>query len=98
MKKFKSVAPLTLTHIQTDNGGEFANHFEIFLEKNGIVHFHTYPRCPKMNTEIERFNRTLSDAFIKQNRNLLAYDIDTLYICVYSYLRHLMKGDVRWKK
>ena len=26
--------------------------------------------------EIERFNRTLSDAFIKQNRMLLAYDID----------------------
>lgn len=76
MKKFKSVAPLNLTHVQTDNGSEFANHFEIYLEKNGIVHFHTYPRCPKMNTEIERFNRTLSDAFIKQNRMLLAYDID----------------------
>jgi transposase InsO family protein len=77
MKKFQSVAPLQLTHIQTDNGSEFAKHFEIHLEKSGIVHFHTYPRCPKMNTEIERFNRTLSDAFIKQNRFLLAYDIDT---------------------
>ena len=76
MKKFKSVAPLQLTHIQTDNGSEFGSHFEIYLEKSGIVHFHTYPRCPKMNTEIERFNRTLSDAFIKQNRRLLAYDID----------------------
>lgn len=77
MKKFKSVAPLSLTHIQTDNGSEFSKHFEIYLEKSGIVHFHTYPRCPKMNTEIERFNRTLSDAFIKQNRLLLAHDIDT---------------------
>ena len=76
MKKFKSVAPLQLTHIQTDNGSEFANHFDIYLKKNNIVHFHTYPRCPKMNTEIERFNRTLSDAFIKHNRNLLAYDIE----------------------
>ena len=76
MKKFQSVAPLSLTHIQTDNGSEFAKHFEIYLEKNGIVHFHTYPRSPKMNSEIERFNRTLSDAFIKQNRLLLAYDIE----------------------
>jgi putative transposase len=76
MQKFKSVAPLSLTHIQTDNGSEFAKHFEIYLENNGIVHFHTYPRCPKMNAEIERFNRTLSDAFIKQNRLLLAYDVD----------------------
>ena len=77
MKKFQSVAPLSLTHVQTDNGSEFAKHFEIYLEKNGIVHFHTYPRCPKQNSEIERFNRTLSDAFIKRNRNLLAYDIDS---------------------
>ena len=76
MKKFKSVAPVSLTHVQTDNGSEFAKHFDIYLEKNGIVHFHTYPRCPKQNSEIERFNRTLSDAFIKQNRNLLAYDIE----------------------
>src|SRR3989344_5630421 len=53
MKQFKSVAPLSLTHIQTDNGSEFAKHFEIYLEKNGIVHFHTYPRCPKQNSEIE---------------------------------------------
>ena len=77
MAKFKSVAPMSLTHVQTDNGSEFAKHFEVFLEKNGIVHFHTYPRCPKQNSEIERFNRTLSDAFIKRNRHLLAYDIDT---------------------
>ena len=76
MRMFTSVSPIPTTHIQTDNGSEFANHFEIYLEKNGIVHFHTYPRCPKMNTEIERFNRTLSDAFIKQNRHLLAYDIE----------------------
>jgi putative transposase len=75
MEKFRSVAPLSLTHVQTDNGSEFAKHFEIYLEKNDIVHFHTYPRCPKMNSEIERFNRTLSDAFIKHHRLLLAYDL-----------------------
>lgn len=70
MKKLKQVAPISLTHIQTDNGSEFAKHFEISLEKNGIVHFHTYPRSPKMNAEIERFNRTLSDAFISQSSTL----------------------------
>lgn len=76
MEKFTKVSPLPTTHIQTDNGSEFANHFDIYLEENGIVHFHTYPRTPKMNAEIERFNRTLSDAFISRNRYLLAYDID----------------------
>ncbi|MFA4936779.1 MAG: integrase core domain-containing protein [Patescibacteria group bacterium] len=76
MQKFKLVAPVSLTHIQTDNGSEFAKHFELYLEKNNIIHFHTYSRCPQQNSEIERFNRTLSDAFIKQNRYLLAYDIE----------------------
>lgn len=76
MKKLKVVAPVSLTHVQTDNGSEFANHFDMFLEQNGIVHFHTYPRCPKMNTEIERFNRTISEAFISRNMALLAYDIE----------------------
>ncbi len=76
MAMFMKVSPIPTTHIQTDNGSEFANHFEILLEKKGIVHFHTYPRSPKMNAEIERFNQTLLEAFINQNRMLLAYDIE----------------------
>ncbi len=76
MKKFKVVAPISLTHVQTDNGSEFEKHFHLYLEKTGIIHFNTYPRSPKENSEIERFNRTLSDAFIKRNRHLLAYDMD----------------------
>jgi len=75
MRTFKSVAPLSLTHVQTDNGSEFKNHFEIFCGKEGITHFLTYPRSPKMNAEVERFNRTLSEAFIAKHRMLLAYDL-----------------------
>jgi transposase InsO family protein len=77
LRLFKSVAPLSLTHVQTDNGSEFAAHFELLLATEGIVHFHTYPRSPKMNAEVERFNRTLSEAFICYHRHLLAYDINT---------------------
>lgn len=76
MKTFKKVAPLSLTHVQTDNGSEFADHFEAYCGKEGIVHFYAYPRTPKMQSEIERFNRTLSEAFISRNRHLLASDID----------------------
>jgi len=76
MQTFKQVAPISLTHIQTDNGSEFADHFEAYCNKEGIVHFHAYPRTPKMQSEIERFNRTLSEAFISRNRHLLAYDVD----------------------
>ena len=76
MDKFTTVSPIPVTHVQTDNGSEFADHFDVFLEENGIVHFHTYPRAPKMNAEIERFNRTLHEAFIARHRHLLAHDID----------------------
>ena len=76
MSTFKDVAPISLTHVQTDNGSEFADHFHAFLDKEGIIHFHAYPRTPKMQSEIERFNRTLSEAFIMPNRYLLAYDIE----------------------
>jgi transposase InsO family protein len=77
MRLYTTVSPVQTTHLQTDNGSEFQYHFELYLQQNGITHFHTYPRCPKQNAEIERFNRTLSEAFIEQHRNLLAYDIDT---------------------
>jgi transposase InsO family protein len=75
MHTFKEVAPLHLTHVQTDNGSEFANHFEAYCDEEDIVHFYAYPRTPKMQAEIERFNRTLSEAFISRNRHLLAYNL-----------------------
>lgn len=76
MATLKQVAPISLTHVQTDNGSEFQHHFELLLKKESITHFHSYPRCPKMQSEVERFNRTLSEAFIQKNRHLLAYDTD----------------------
>lgn len=76
MRMFKEVAPVSLTHVQTDNGSEFADHFELYCDREDITHFHTYPRSPKMNAEIERFNRTLSEAFISRHRHLLAYDLE----------------------
>lgn len=77
MRTFKAVAPISLTHVQTDNGSEFHDHFETYCDDAGIIHFHTYPRSPKMNAEVERFNRTLSEAFTAKRRHLLAYDLAT---------------------
>ena len=76
MRVFRSVAPVSLTHVQTDNGSEFADHFQLFCDAEAITHFHTYPRSPKMNAEVERFNRTLSEAFISTHRHLLAYNLE----------------------
>ena len=74
-EKLMQVAPFPITEIQTDNGSEFAFHFHDACEKLNIVHYHTYPRCPKMNGTVERFNRTLSDDFIKGNLPLLGRNV-----------------------
>jgi transposase InsO family protein len=73
--KLIAVAPFPVTEIQTDNGSEFAAHFSDACKRLGIVQYHTYPRCPKMNCHVERFNRTLSEDFIAFNRGLLRDDL-----------------------
>ena len=83
---FKSVAPLSLTHVQTDNGSEFTDQFEIYCGKENITHFFSYPRSPKMDAEIERFNRTLSEAFISKNRHLLAYNLEAFNRAMVDWL------------
>ena len=86
MRTFKDVAPISLTHVQTDNGSEFQDHFEAHCDAAGIVHFYAYPRSPKMNAEVERFNRTLSEAFVSRNRRLLTQDIDEFNKCLMDWL------------
>lgn len=52
--------------IQTDNGSEFLGSFSEYLEQHQIAHFFSYPRSPKVNGYIERFNRTLQEEFIER--------------------------------
>ena len=75
-KKLQSVAPFKITHAQTDNGSEFAKYFSQYMSDQNIVHFHNYPRCPKMNAYVERFNRTIQEEFANWHRLTLACDID----------------------
>ena len=63
--------PYEIKGIQTDNGSEFLNHFDRIIAGNGIAHFFIYPRCPKQNGIIERFNHTLQEEFVEDNRELL---------------------------
>ena len=63
--------PFEIVEIQTDNGSEFAKHFHEACVLLNITHYHTYPRCPKMNAHIERFNRTISEEFVVYHRALL---------------------------
>ncbi len=69
------VAPFPISAAQTDNGSEFAHRFHEACQTLGIRHYHTYPRCPKMNGTVERFNRTLSEEFLAHHLALLRDDI-----------------------
>jgi transposase InsO family protein len=77
LKKLQDVAPFKITHIQTDNGLEFEKYFREYLEEEKIVHFHNYPRCPKMNAMIERFNRTIQEQYVNWNLMSLKDDLPT---------------------
>lgn len=74
LAKYLTLVPIPA--LQTDNGSEFEGYFEDACTRLGITRYHTYPRCPKMNAHVERFNRTLSESFIAQHLTLLRDDID----------------------
>ena len=63
-EKFKTIYPATIQSWQTDNGSENLGLFEAHLEQEGVPHFFTYPRCPKINGCIERYNRTIQEEFV----------------------------------
>jgi transposase InsO family protein len=56
--------PFNIRRVQTDNGLEFYKHFDQYLKRLGITHFWNYPRTPKSNSYIERFNRTFREQFL----------------------------------
>lgn len=58
------VFPFPIAFVLTDNGSEFKKHFAEELKKLHLTHYHTYPKTPKMNAHVERFNRTIQDEFI----------------------------------
>jgi transposase InsO family protein len=75
LSKVIHVIPDCPTALQTDNGSEFALHFQRSVKKQQLLHFHTYPRTPKMNAHVERFNRTLDEEFLKYHKPLMRDDI-----------------------
>jgi len=63
--------PCEFQCILTDNGSEFKKHFSQELNKQYLTHYHTYPKTPKMNAHLERFNRTIQEEFVDYNSFLL---------------------------
>ena len=67
----QKVFPFPFVLVLTDNGSEFKKHFTEALLSLHLAHYHTYPRTPKMNAHVERFNRTLQEEFVDFHANLL---------------------------
>jgi hypothetical protein len=64
LQHFQSQYRTPVHTLQTDNGSEFLGEFHDYLETHQITHLFSYPRSPKINGYIERFNRTLQEEFI----------------------------------
>ena len=63
--EFKELFQYKIKVVQTDNGSEFLLNFHKYLEENNIKHIFIYPRCPKINGVVERFNRTIQEECIE---------------------------------
>ena len=73
-QKLTQVVPYKILSVQNDNGLEFLGLFDAYLQARGIQHVFTYPRCPKINGVVERFNRTIQEEFIDFNLEYLHQD------------------------
>ena len=66
--------PYEVKTVLTDNGSEFKKYLDALLKENGITHYHTYPKTPKMNAHCESFNGTIQEEFVDYHINLLFDD------------------------
>jgi transposase InsO family protein len=65
MQNLEQITPFKISRIQTDNGSEFAKNFAEHVKEQQLIHYHNYPKCPKSNAYIERFNRTIREQFVQ---------------------------------
>lgn len=92
-QEFQKNYPHLLRQVQTDNGHEFLGAFDRYLIDQNIPHAFTYPRSPKINGVVERFNRTIQEEFLNRSDEILTRDVERLegklvkYLYWYNYQR-----------
>ena len=74
LKEIISQCRVIIHTIQTDNGGEFEKYFKQALKELSIIHLYSYPKHPKTNGFVERFNWTVQDEFLFTYEDLLLYE------------------------
>ena len=63
---FQQFHAINIHTVQTDNGSEFLGDFHEHLEQQQIKHLFSYPRSPRINGTIERFNRTFQEEHVER--------------------------------
>lgn len=76
LMKLEQVLPFPIIGIQTDNGHEFHKYFREYAKQQQLIHYFNYPRQPKMNAFVERFNRTIQEQHIGWHMNDLYEPVD----------------------
>ncbi len=78
LHKLEAVYPIKngIHTVQTDNGLEFMGQFDQYLKQTQIKHLFIYPRCPKINSFVERANRSLREEFINYNLQILHVSLE----------------------
>lgn len=66
-------------------GTEFLGDFDEYLKSRSIPHYFSYPRCPKINGCVERYNRTLKEEFVENNYDVIG-DIELFRQKLVEYL------------
>lgn len=70
VEEFLKISPHPTHTVQTDNGSEFFKSFHQYLEEQHIKHQFIYPKSPKLNGVVERFNRTIQEECINRSDKL----------------------------
>lgn len=71
-----SLVGYSIHTIQTDNGSEFHALFNQALKELRVKHLWSYPRKPKTQGYVERFNRTVQEEFINYQIDEVTINLD----------------------
>lgn len=89
LKTFESMLPVRIHTVQTDNGSEFMAVFDNFCLTKHIKHVWIYPKHPKVNGVVERFNRSLQEEWLDIYQDeLVELDRANQRIAEYLYFYH----------
>ena len=84
-QKLKYCAPFKIAGVKTDNGLEFHGDFSEYLKQQSVKHYYSYPKSPKSNAYVERFNRSIQEEFVEYNLEYV-YEIDEFNSKLCEYL------------